>query len=63
MSKRNKKKCTDKVDPWATHDECERCGSTDNVKLQPNPYASTICGDDTKHMLCEDCVAEFAENI
>lgn len=58
-----KHKCTDEVDPWATHDECEYCGSIENVKLQSNPYASEICGDDTEHTLCGDCVAEAAEDI
>jgi hypothetical protein len=43
--------------------KCERCGGTDRVALQPNPYDADIHGDYDVHWLCEPCCETLRDEI
>lgn len=43
--------------------KCEKCGGTDRVALQPNPYEADINGDHSDHLLCEPCCETLRDEI
>jgi len=44
-------------------DECEYCGSTEDVIFTADPYASEIGNDDTEYWLCADCIRIALDEI
>lgn len=45
-------------------EECSRCcQEKPDVALQVCPYNSDIYGDETLHLLCDQCVSEAADDI
>lgn len=42
---------------------CSMCGAVANVTLEPDPYSSEICGNETPVCLCRDCRFERLMDI
>ena len=51
--------------PEVTHEgqECDYCGSTENVTVTTDPYSKEIEDDLTELPLCQDCIDRRAEEI
>lgn len=44
--------------------ECEYCHTTtEELDWKPDPYASELHGDETPHLMCENCAHESAMDI